>query len=100
MTASALWAPARTPHRTGSTVAPHLAALLGRTRAAVLITIAEHPLCTTTQLAARTKISPASASEHATVLRKAGLTTLTRNRKQVQHSISPSGLTLLNTTTD
>ncbi|MFD7836100.1 hypothetical protein [Streptomyces sp. NPDC059761] len=34
--------------------------------------IADHPACTTTQLAQRARISPASASEHATTLRTPG----------------------------
>ncbi|MER5935146.1 winged helix-turn-helix domain-containing protein [Streptomyces sp. NPDC002054] len=58
-----------------------LSTLLGRTRAVVLCVIADHPACTTTQLAQRAGISPASASEHATTLRGAGLTALTRERK-------------------
>ncbi|MER5968430.1 winged helix-turn-helix domain-containing protein [Streptomyces sp. NPDC002055] len=70
-------------------------ALLGRTRAVVLCVIADHPACTTTQLAQRARISPASASEHATTLRSAGLTTLTRERKAVLHTLTHLGLTLL-----
>lgn len=77
---------------------PPLIALLGRTRATVLSAIADHALRTTTQLAAHTKTSLASASEHATVLRRAGLVALTRDHKHVRHSISPAGLALLNTT--
>ncbi|MET9882722.1 winged helix-turn-helix domain-containing protein [Streptomyces sp. NPDC006430] len=75
-----------------------LIALLGRTRATVLTVIADNALCTTTQLAAHTKISLASASEHATILRHAGLTAVTRDHKHVRHSISSAGLALLNTT--
>ncbi|MEU8471635.1 DUF5937 family protein [Streptomyces sp. NPDC029006] len=73
-----------------------LRTLLGRTRATVLLAIAEHTACTTSQLAAHTRISLASASEHATVLRNAGLTTLTRHGKLVRHSLTPAGSTLLN----
>jgi hypothetical protein len=51
-----------------------LGALLGTTRASLLRTLASGPL-TTTQVAARLRISPASASEHATVLHDTGLTT-------------------------
>ncbi|MFB9388350.1 winged helix-turn-helix domain-containing protein [Streptomyces coeruleoprunus] len=76
---------------------PALSALLGRTRAVVLCVIADHPACTTTQLAQRAGISPASASEHATTLRSAGLTTLTRERKAALHTLTHLGLTLLNT---
>ncbi|MFJ7069785.1 winged helix-turn-helix domain-containing protein [Streptomyces sp. NPDC101115] len=96
--ASAIWA---APTRESSDSAPvpkPLIALLGRTRAIVLTAIADHALCTTTQLATYTRVSLASASEHATVLRRAGLTTLTRDHKHVRHSISPAGLALLNTT--
>ena len=48
-----------------------LAALVGRNRAAVLRTIADG--CTTTELADRVGISLAAASQHASVLRDAGL---------------------------
>ncbi|MGA4837487.1 ArsR/SmtB family transcription factor [Streptomyces sp. G45] len=72
-----------------------LRALLGRTRATVLWVIAEHTGCTTTQLAARARVSPASASEHASVLRRAGLTTLTRDGRSARHAVSPAGHALL-----
>lgn len=73
-----------------------LVKLLGRTRAAVLHTIAERPGCTTTELAATAGISPASASEHAGVLRGAGLITVRRHRNTVLHVVSPIGTALLN----
>ncbi|MFI6645478.1 ArsR/SmtB family transcription factor [Streptomyces sp. NPDC050504] len=73
-----------------------LRALLGRTRATVLYVIADHPGCSTTHIAARARVSPASASEHTTVLRNAGLTSLTRAGKQALHSLSPAGQALLN----
>ncbi|MFI1935626.1 winged helix-turn-helix domain-containing protein [Streptomyces purpureus] len=95
--AAGLWAhPAVTRHA-DAPVPPALSALLGRTRAVVLCVIADHPACTTTQLARRAGISPASASEHATTLRSAGLTTLTRERKTALHTLTHLGLTLLNT---
>ncbi|MFF5447694.1 ArsR/SmtB family transcription factor [Streptomyces sp. NPDC012888] len=95
--ASTIWAdPTGPPH--GAAVPQPLIALLGRTRATVLSAIAEHALCTTTQLAAHTRTSLASASEHATVLRRAGLTSVVRDHKHVRHSISPAGLALLATT--
>lgn len=98
--ASAIWAaPAGASYGGGSGVVPQaLVALLGRTRATVLSAIADHALCTTTELAALARTSLASASEHATVLRQAGLTALTRDHKHVRHSVSPAGLALLNTT--
>jgi DNA-binding transcriptional ArsR family regulator len=73
----------------------HLVALLGRTRAAVLHTIAGHPGCTTTELAAAARISPSSASEHATVLRTAGLITTLRHHQAVLHTLTPAGDSLL-----
>jgi DNA-binding transcriptional ArsR family regulator len=73
-----------------------LVKLLGRTRAAVLHTIAERPGCTTTELASTAGISPASASEHAGVLRGAGLITARRHRNTMLHVISPIGMALLN----
>ncbi|MGZ9935556.1 MarR family transcriptional regulator [Streptomyces sp. NC-S4] len=91
-----LWAPPADPRRADSPVPPALSALLGRTRAVVLCVIADHPACTTTQLARRAGISPASASEHATTLRAAGLTTLTRERKTALHTVTQLGSTLLN----
>ncbi|MEV4442077.1 MarR family transcriptional regulator, partial [Streptomyces sp. NPDC049577] len=50
-----------------------LETLLGRTRAAVLYAIADSEGCTTTELAQRTGVALASASEHTAVLRAAGL---------------------------
>ncbi|WP_409235643.1 ArsR family transcriptional regulator [Streptomyces sp. PA5.6] len=73
-----------------------LQALLGRTRATVLCTIAQSSGYTTTELAAKAHISLASASEHASVLRNAGLTTLTRQGKLALHALSPAGQALLN----
>lgn len=72
-----------------------LRALLGRTRANVLWVIAEHAACDTSQLAAHAHISPASASEHATVLRNAGLTALGRHGKHARHTLTPAGQALL-----
>ncbi|MFJ2821925.1 ArsR/SmtB family transcription factor [Streptomyces toxytricini] len=97
-TASTIWADHARAPRGGAAVPQPLIALLGRTRATILSAIADHALCTTTQLAAHTRTSLASASEHATVLRQAGLTSVTRDHKHVRHSISPAGLALLNTT--
>jgi DNA-binding transcriptional ArsR family regulator len=71
-----------------------LSALLGRTRAAVLQTIEGSP--TTGEVARRLDISPASASEHATVLREAGLIMTRRHRNMVLHTLTPLGSNLLN----
>lgn len=75
---------------------PAISALLGRTRAAVLSAIAEHPGCSTKELARLTSIAPASASEHATVLRRAGLINTVRHRNTALHSATELGIALLN----
>ncbi|MGW6318941.1 winged helix-turn-helix domain-containing protein [Streptomyces sp. NPDC055099] len=80
-----------------STVPDSLTALLGHTRAVVLWTIARHPGCTTTELARRAGISPASASQHATVLRTAGLSHTTRHHNTALHTTTSAGTDLLNT---
>ncbi|MEU9829380.1 ArsR/SmtB family transcription factor [Micromonospora chersina] len=73
-----------------------LAALLGATRAAALHVIADG--CTTTELAQRIGISPGGASQHATVLREAGLVVSRRHRNTVRHSLTGLGTGLLNAT--
>ncbi|MGK5545611.1 winged helix-turn-helix domain-containing protein [Streptomyces sp. URMC 127] len=70
-----------------------LTALLGRTRARVLDAAADGG--STAQLARRAGISPASASEHATVLREAGLLTTRRTGPSVLHTLTPLGQALL-----
>jgi hypothetical protein len=70
-----------------------LAALVGKNRAAVLRTIADG--CTTTELADRVGISPAAASQHASVLRDAGLITTRRQGSAVLHILTPLGAQLL-----
>jgi DNA-binding transcriptional ArsR family regulator len=74
-----------------------LAALVGRTRAAVLQELVES--CTTGELAERLNISSASISQHTSVLREAGLITSRRNRNTVLHSVTPLGTALLEYTT-
>ena len=90
------------PGLTGSTFpvrpggpAPYegLAALLGHSRAAVLEVIADG--VTTGRLARRVGLSPASASEHATVLRRAGLVATRRSGRTAHHSLTPLGRELL-----
>lgn len=71
----------------------HLTALLGRTRARVLDAAATEG--GTAELARRAGISPASASEHATVLRTAGLLTTCRAGSSVRHRLTPLGRALL-----
>lgn len=70
-----------------------LAALLGRTRAAVLA--ASDDGCTTGELARRLSISAAAASQHATVLRNAGLLVSHRDRNTVLHTLTPLGRAVL-----
>ncbi|WP_329538320.1 ArsR/SmtB family transcription factor [Streptomyces sp. NBC_01450] len=72
-----------------------LTALLGRTRAAVLHAIATHPGCNTAELAAVLGIGPSGASQHATVLRQAGLVTTLRHRNSAVHTPTSTGLSLL-----
>jgi DNA-binding transcriptional ArsR family regulator len=71
-----------------------LAALIGRTRAAILEATADG--CTTTELARRLDISPATASHHASVLRDAGLITTIRIGTSVLHTLHPRGEMLVN----
>ncbi|HEY2443565.1 MAG TPA: winged helix-turn-helix domain-containing protein [Streptosporangiaceae bacterium] len=70
-----------------------LGALVGRTRAVALDSIADG--CTTTELARRADISVGAASQHATVLREAGLITTRRNGCAVLHMLTPLGAELL-----
>ncbi|MFC0004509.1 ArsR/SmtB family transcription factor [Micromonospora siamensis] len=70
-----------------------LAALMGHTRAAVLRELANS--ASTGELAERLGISPAGASQHATVLRKAGLITTQRQRNTVLHVPTRLGMALL-----
>jgi DNA-binding transcriptional ArsR family regulator len=70
-----------------------LAALVGRNRAAVLHSIADG--CTTTELASRVGISLAAASQHASVLRGAGLIVTRRQGTAVLHVLTPLGAELL-----
>ncbi|RDI60558.1 ArsR/SmtB family transcription factor [Nocardia pseudobrasiliensis] len=70
-----------------------LVALLGRTRAAVLEVVAAG--CTTTELARRLAVSPATASEHASILRRAGLIDSRRERNAMRHELTTLGAALL-----
>ncbi|WUH92433.1 winged helix-turn-helix domain-containing protein [Streptomyces sp. NBC_00433] len=70
-----------------------LAALLGHSRAAVLEVIADG--VTTGQLARRVGLSPASASEHASVLRRAGLVATRRSGRSSHHTLTALGSELL-----
>ncbi len=74
-----------------------LADLLGRRRAAVLEHVSDGR--STSQIADGLGISLASASQHATVLRAAGLITTHRTGPSVRHTITPLGSSLLRATT-
>lgn len=87
--AATIWA----PDDQGSERA--VSALLGRARASVLRVVGSGAL-TTTDIARRAELSPASASEHATVLREAGLITSQRDRNRMLHAITPLGAAILN----
>jgi DNA-binding transcriptional ArsR family regulator len=67
--------------------------LLGRTRAAVLRAVEGGG--TTTQLSRRSGTSLASASQHATVLREAGLISTCREGGAVLHTLTPLGVAIL-----
>lgn len=79
------------PHRPSAAVAK----VLGSTRATVLYAIAAAPGITTADLAARTRTSLASASEHATTLRQAGLVLAERQGNRVHHHPTATGAALL-----
>lgn len=70
-----------------------LAGLLGGTRAKVLAAAVGG--ATSTELARRAGVSLPSASEHATVLREAGLLRTERSRNAVQHTLTELGVQLL-----
>ncbi|GAA1852628.1 helix-turn-helix domain-containing protein [Asanoa iriomotensis] len=70
-----------------------LAPLLGQTRAAILEAMDAGR--STTDLARLVGVSPASASEHNTVLRDAGLITSHRDRNRVVHQLTPLGRAVL-----
>ncbi|GIG00603.1 ArsR/SmtB family transcription factor [Catellatospora citrea] len=86
--AAQLWGdPAGPPHAA-------LAALLGRTRAAVLEAVAAGPVSTTV-LARRANVSAPSASQHATALRAANLIVSQRSGTSMLHSVTPLGRSML-----
>ena len=86
-------ADARGGHLWAASRGSALAALVGRNRAAVLQSIADG--CTTTELARRAGISLAAASQHAAVLRGAGLIITRRQGGAVLHVLTPLGAELL-----
>jgi DNA-binding transcriptional ArsR family regulator len=70
-----------------------LAKLVGTTRSAVLHAIGDGG--TTSELARRAGVSLASASQHAGVLREAGLVATLRHGNAVLHTLTPLGAALL-----
>lgn len=70
-----------------------LGRLVGQTRSAILQRIGVG--CTTSELARRADVSLASASQHATVLRDAGLLLTLRQGNAVLHTLTPLGAALL-----
>lgn len=81
------------PATTGRVSDEPLAALVGSSRAAVLDVIGIG--ATTSQVARRVGISPATASHHATVLRNAGPITTDQRANHVLHSLTRLGEDLL-----
>ena len=77
----------------GLSAGASIVALIGSTRAAILETIGEGR--TTTELARRVGVSPASISQHTAVLREAGLIRTSRVGKAVLHTMTALGAALL-----
>ncbi|MGV9851199.1 ArsR/SmtB family transcription factor [Streptomyces sp. NPDC003442] len=77
----------------GSGSAQTLGKLVGQTRSAVLLEVGGG--CTTSELARRVGVSLASASQHASVLREAGLVHTLRQGSAVLHTLTPLGAALL-----
>nr|WP_239067443.1 helix-turn-helix domain-containing protein [Actinomadura bangladeshensis] len=87
LAAAEIWAPPT------SRPSEAVVALLGRTRAEVLDCVAEER--TTSEIAERLRISVSGASQHAAVLRRAGLLTSRRDANRVLHHLSVLGAALL-----
>jgi DNA-binding transcriptional ArsR family regulator len=85
--AASLWTPGTAPEQLA------LAKLLGNTRASALQAIAK--TCTTTGLARRLRVAPATASHHISVLRDAHLVTSSRKGNAVDHRVTALGAALL-----
>jgi DNA-binding transcriptional ArsR family regulator len=72
-----------------------LVRLLGRTRATVLRMIADDPSSGTGDIARHLDCSPATISEHTTILRDSGLITTVRDGQGVQHAVTDLGTAVL-----
>ena len=82
------------PRPGGDTVGDSLADLMGSTRSRLLEAILD-AAPTTSELASLCRISTASASEHATVLRRAGLITSRREGHRMFHEATALGAALV-----
>jgi DNA-binding transcriptional ArsR family regulator len=71
----------------------HLSALLGSTRAAILRSVTSGS--STTALARKVDVAPATVSHHTSVLREAGLLMTERHENFATHLITPLGLKVL-----
>jgi DNA-binding transcriptional ArsR family regulator len=81
------------PAAAGRNAMAALARLIGKTRALALASVGDG--CSTTELAARMDTSVAGASQHAGVLRDAGLIITVRQGGAVLHTLTPLGAQLL-----
>jgi DNA-binding transcriptional ArsR family regulator len=80
-------------HHWSTTEQSGLSVALGRTRTAALNALAKP--CGTGELAQRLDISPASASQHMSVLRASGLVATERRGRSVRHSLTKIGWNIL-----
>ncbi|MGW1373240.1 ArsR/SmtB family transcription factor [Streptomyces sp. NPDC002446] len=80
-------------HRLRTDAKSPCAALLGNTRAAALEVVAAG--CTTSELARRLNVSPATATHHTAILREAGLISSCRTGGSVHHTLRSLGEALL-----
>jgi DNA-binding transcriptional ArsR family regulator len=74
---------------TGLTLVPHAAGLIGRTRATILMALAEP--ATTTSLAGRLGLTPGGVSQHLSILRASELVARTRVAGTVLYSRTTRG---------
>lgn len=91
--------PYAVPMPTSSANGGALASVVGAGRAAVLLQLTHSPHAdrarSTTEVAASLRISPAAASQHLTLLYRAGLADRERAGAAVRYRLSPSGTMLL-----
>lgn len=87
------------PLRTSSRASRPGADLMGPTRSAVLAALADRPR-TTSELSTEVGVALSGASQHASVLRRAGLVSTTRDGGRVLHAITELGAALLQQMSD